>query len=137
MRGALVKGFWIEITPEWGILQTPMCLIHGFWPPMRTLSPAHLFLSVQSTSKLDGTNRSLPMADRYFSDEPISTDRVTLAGPEAHHLIHVMRAVPGMRVTLFDGGGDEFTAAIERVGRSEVELSILAPSRLTGSCPWI
>ena len=46
------------------------------------------------------------MSDRYFVDEPISADRVTLSGPEAHHLIHVMRAAPGTRVTLFDGSGD-------------------------------
>jgi 16S rRNA (uracil1498-N3)-methyltransferase len=66
------------------------------------------------------------MADRYFADEPISTDRVTLSGPEAHHLIHVMRATPGLQVTLFDGGGDEFPAVVERVGRAEVELSVFA-----------
>ena len=31
------------------------------------------------------------MSDRYFVDEPISAGRMVLAGPEAHHLIHVMR----------------------------------------------
>jgi 16S rRNA (uracil1498-N3)-methyltransferase len=75
------------------------------------------------------------MVDRYFSDEPISADHVTLAGPEAHHLIHVMRAAPGMQVTLFDGGGDEFTATIVRVGRSDVELSILARERVNRELP--
>ncbi|MCE5302623.1 MAG: 16S rRNA (uracil(1498)-N(3))-methyltransferase [Planctomycetaceae bacterium] len=62
------------------------------------------------------------MADRYFVDEPISPGHVTLAGPEAHHLIHVMRAAPGMAVVLFDGSGAEFPATVERVGRNEVEL---------------
>ncbi len=76
------------------------------------------------------------MADRYFFDKPIAADRVTLAGPESHHLIHVMRAQPGMRVTLFDGGGDEFAAVVERVGRSEVELSILSRERIERELPF-
>lgn len=62
------------------------------------------------------------MADRYFVDESVSPGRVMLTGPEAHHLIHVMRATPGMEVVLFDGSGAEFQATVERVGRSEVEL---------------
>jgi len=48
-----------------------------------------------------------------------------LAGPEAHHLAHVMRAAVGDEITLFDGSGREFRARIERVGRSEIEASIL------------
>ena len=43
---------------------------------------------------------------------------------EAHHLLHVMRAKAGTRVTLFDGSGWEFEAVVERAGRSEVELAI-------------
>jgi hypothetical protein len=61
------------------------------------------------------------MADRYFVDTPISDDRVLLAGPEAHHLIHVMRARRGTRVVLFDGSGTEFSARVERFGRTGVE----------------
>jgi 16S rRNA (uracil1498-N3)-methyltransferase len=66
------------------------------------------------------------MSDRYFSDEPIRGERVVLGGAEAHHLIHVMRAQPGVRVALFDGSGVEFAAAVERVGRADVELAVLA-----------
>ena len=64
------------------------------------------------------------MSDRYFVDEPILPGPVTLAGPEAHHLIHVMRAAPGLRVTLFDGSGNEFPAIVERITRNEVVLSV-------------
>jgi 16S rRNA (uracil1498-N3)-methyltransferase len=64
------------------------------------------------------------MSDRYFIDAPISADRVILAGPEAHHLIHVMRAAAGQRVVLFDGSGAEFPATVERVGRADVELAV-------------
>jgi 16S rRNA (uracil1498-N3)-methyltransferase len=66
------------------------------------------------------------MSDRYFVEAPISADRATLSGPEAHHLIHVMRATPGTQATLFDGSGDEFSASVNRVGRADVELSILS-----------
>jgi 16S rRNA (uracil1498-N3)-methyltransferase len=76
------------------------------------------------------------MPDRYFADKPISADRVTLAGPEAHHLIHVMRAAPGTRVALFDGSGDECAAAVERVGRNDVELSILSREPIDRELPF-
>ena len=69
------------------------------------------------------------MADRYFVQNPVTTDRVVLTGPEAHHLSHVMRAKPGDRVTVFDGGGAEFAAEVRQVGRAEVELAILARQR--------
>ena len=76
------------------------------------------------------------MADRYFLDNPASADRATLAGPEAHHLIHVMRAAPGMEVTLFDGGGDEFSAVVERVERGSVELSIRSRRTIDRELPF-
>ena len=41
-------------------------------------------------------------------------------------MIHVMRAAPGRRVTLFDGSGQEWTAEVRRLGRAEVELQVLA-----------
>lgn len=65
------------------------------------------------------------MSRRYFVDAPISGDSAQLTGPEAHHLLHVMRAKPGDEVVLFDGSGDEFPARIERLGRSEVALAVL------------
>jgi 16S rRNA (uracil1498-N3)-methyltransferase len=65
------------------------------------------------------------MADRYFVESPIAGDRAQLVGSEAHHLLHVMRAKRGDSVTLFDGSGDQFTARIETLGRSDVELEVL------------
>ena len=64
------------------------------------------------------------MADRYFVPSPVASDRVVLAGAEAHHLLHVMRAKAVTRVTLFDGSGWEFEAVVQGAGRSEVELAI-------------
>jgi len=63
--------------------------------------------------------------DRYFLDEPNPGGTAVLKGPEAHHLLHVMRGKPGTRVVLFDGSGREFQAVIDRIGRGEVHLAIL------------
>jgi 16S rRNA (uracil1498-N3)-methyltransferase len=64
------------------------------------------------------------MSERFFSSQPIATDRVMLDGAEAHHLRHVMRAAVGDSLTLFDGSGAEFVAIVETLGRSHVELRI-------------
>ena len=64
------------------------------------------------------------MPSRYFSQINIAADQVCLSGPEAHHLIHVMRAETGTEVVLFDGTGSEFLAEVVRVGRGEVQLAI-------------
>lgn len=64
------------------------------------------------------------MSRRYFSETPIAGPDATLAGPEAHHLLHVLRAAPGMEVVLFDGGGGEFDARVARCGRSTVKLTV-------------
>lgn len=63
--------------------------------------------------------------DRYYVDHHIEGPNATLEGPEAHHLLHVMRGKPGTRVVLFDGSGREFEAVIDRIGRGEVHLAIL------------
>lgn len=77
------------------------------------------------------------MPDRFFVEKPIEQDRAQLAGPEAHHLAHVMRAKPGETVLLFDGSGCEFTARIERVGRATVDLAVTASARLSRELPAI
>jgi 16S rRNA (uracil1498-N3)-methyltransferase len=75
------------------------------------------------------------MSSRYFVSNPIDGDRATLEGAEAHHLLHVMRAKLGEEVTLFDGSGREFTARIERLGRSDVELAILTQAVVDRESP--
>jgi 16S rRNA (uracil1498-N3)-methyltransferase len=76
------------------------------------------------------------MADRYFADAPLSVGHAVLAGPETHHLIHVMRAARGMKVVLFDGGGVEFSAVVDRVARSTVELTVLAREEIDRELPF-
>lgn len=65
------------------------------------------------------------MSDRFFSEVPITGNDVTLDGPEAHHLLHVMRAKEGQTLALFDDSGAEFLSEIMRLGRSAVELRII------------
>lgn len=64
------------------------------------------------------------MSRRCFSETPIDGRHATIAGGEAHHLRHVLRAVEGTRVVLFDGSGCEFDAEVTACGRSTVELAI-------------
>jgi len=65
------------------------------------------------------------MSERFFVSSPISGSRAMLIGAEAHHLSHVLRAKPGQMVIALDGSGDEFSARIQSIGRSAVELEIL------------
>lgn len=64
------------------------------------------------------------MPDRYFSDKPIDGPTVMLDGSEAHHLLHVMRAKPGLEITVFDGQGGEFAAEVTACQRSTVEVAV-------------
>ena len=66
------------------------------------------------------------MPDRFFVDKPITGERALLEGPEAHHLLHVLRAKSGDEVVLFDDSGTEFAARVEIVGRTTAELAVLA-----------
>ncbi|MBI3838027.1 MAG: 16S rRNA (uracil(1498)-N(3))-methyltransferase [Planctomycetia bacterium] len=70
------------------------------------------------------------MADRYFVQNPIEGQQARLAGAEAHHLAHVMRAKPGHEVVLFDGSGAEFTARVQRVCRSEIDLVVISRDQI-------
>ncbi|MGE0607869.1 MAG: 16S rRNA (uracil(1498)-N(3))-methyltransferase [Pirellulales bacterium] len=70
------------------------------------------------------------MTHRYFVEPPIREDSATLAGAEAHHLLHVMRLNTGDRVTLFDGSGAEFLASIVQRSRASVELAILSKAEV-------
>lgn len=76
------------------------------------------------------------MSERFFAAEPISSDRATLDGPEAHHLLHVMRATIGQEVTVFDGSGTEFVAEVTACGRASVELKVLERIEVDRELPF-
>lgn len=73
--------------------------------------------------------------DRYYSDHPIDGSEVILAGPEAHHLAHVMRAKTGKRVVLFDGSGAEYLAEVKTIARGTVRLAILSRHEVDRELP--
>jgi 16S rRNA (uracil1498-N3)-methyltransferase len=64
------------------------------------------------------------MADRYFSETPLRGESAMLAGHEAHHLLHVMRAKIGTEIIVFDGNGGEWWAEITKLGRADVEREL-------------
>jgi 16S rRNA (uracil1498-N3)-methyltransferase len=76
------------------------------------------------------------MTRRCYSQKSIDDSAVTLGGAEAHHLLHVLRATPGMRVTLFDGSGCEFEAEVAACRRASVELAVLERSEVDREAPF-
>ncbi len=64
------------------------------------------------------------MSKRYYLASPPIDQRALLDGPEAHHLLHVMRAEVGTELTLFDGNGGEYPACVTECKRREVHLEV-------------
>jgi 16S rRNA (uracil1498-N3)-methyltransferase len=76
------------------------------------------------------------MSDRFYSAAPINSERAALEGPEAHHLLHVMRAAVGQQVTLFDNSGAEFPAVIENLNRASVQLRVIERIETSRELPY-
>ncbi len=76
------------------------------------------------------------MSERFFSPHPITAGCMMLDGPEAHHLLHVMRASVGDEVTLFDDSGAEFKATIETVRRADAEVRIIERREVDRELPF-
>src|SRR4051812_47803015 len=76
------------------------------------------------------------MSERFFSPHPITARCMMLDGPEAHHLLHVMRASVGDEVTLFDDSGAEFKATVETLRRADAELRIVERNEIDRELPF-
>jgi len=79
------------------------------------------------------------MPDRFFVDKPIPKtfpEHLMLEGAESHHLIHVLRAKPGLEVVLFDGFGDEYPAVVRRVERQRVAFEVLSRQEIDRELPF-
>lgn len=76
------------------------------------------------------------MPHRYFTTE-IAGDRAFLSGADARHLAVVLRAKPGMRVTLCDGAGTDYACQVCAAGPDRVEMEIIssAPSASEPTVP--
>lgn len=67
------------------------------------------------------------MAERFYSEKPVAIGQiVALDDLQSHHLLHVMRAVVGDQVQVFDGSPQAFTAQVAAKDRRTVRLKILA-----------
>ena len=61
---------------------------------------------------------------RLFCEEPLrSGARIALPAGAARH-VQVLRLQPGDVLTLFDGGGGEYAAVVEQMGRSDVRVQV-------------
>lgn len=58
---------------------------------------------------------------------PLEAGEVRLIGPEAHHLVQVLRVRPGDAVEAFDGGGLEAKGVVARVEGPAVVLRLAKP----------
>jgi 16S rRNA (uracil1498-N3)-methyltransferase len=65
------------------------------------------------------------MSHRYFTQD-IAGGSARLAREDAAHLVRVLRARPGQRLTLCDGAGNDYEAEIVAATPERVELSILS-----------
>src|SRR5437016_5604908 len=68
------------------------------------------------------------MLPRFLGAIDLASATARLAGDEARHLSQVLRLVAGDEVTVFDGGGREFRARVERVSRDAADLALLDES---------
>jgi 16S rRNA (uracil1498-N3)-methyltransferase len=61
----------------------------------------------------------------YLPPAECKSGPLTLAGREAHHALHVLRARPGDPVTVLDGAGREFLCRVEKFDRDKVQLAVV------------
>jgi 16S rRNA (uracil1498-N3)-methyltransferase len=62
----------------------------------------------------------------FISPEAIDADAAILDGPEAHHILHVLRLKKGSRIELFDGTGYLYSAVIKDISRDKIFLTLLS-----------
>ena len=75
------------------------------------------------------------MPARLFIDQPLSTDAVLDLPSGAARHVQVLRLQPGVAITLFNGLGGEWSARIERMGRSDVEVRVEAYTEVDRELP--
>jgi 16S rRNA (uracil1498-N3)-methyltransferase len=76
------------------------------------------------------------MVPRLFVDLPLLRGASLLlpAGPARH--VQVLRLQPGAALTLFDGKGGEWDAAVLQMGRSEVRVQVVEHRPVERELPW-
>jgi len=60
----------------------------------------------------------------YLPPETCRTEKLRLAGREAHHALHVLRLQRGERVTVLDGAGGELLCTVENAAKDSLALAV-------------
>lgn len=71
----------------------------------------------------------------YIAPETIKSNTVILDGPEAHHILHVLRLKKGAGIELFDGTGNLYAVEISNTSRDNLSLIIRNATRVLPSKP--
>ena len=72
---------------------------------------------------------------RFFCSGPLQGGLALALPPGAARHVQVLRLQPGHEITLFNGEGGEYTATIERMGRSDVGVSVKSHSAIEREAP--
>ena len=64
------------------------------------------------------------MSRFYVKPEDIKENEIHVGGPEAHHILDVMRLKKGDRVVVFDGLGTEYTGVITEIIKKSLVVTI-------------
>lgn len=73
--------------------------------------------------------------DRFYIPYTPVTNEIWLNGEEAHHILHVKRAKPGSKITLFDGKGFEYLARITEISNDKLKVCIEQFNAVTREAP--
>ena len=70
---------------------------------------------------------------RFFVDpEQIKGDQLEVTGPEAKHILQVLRLKPGDIITVLDGQGNEYRTGIEKVTGTVVQCRVISSAAAGG-----
>jgi 16S rRNA (uracil1498-N3)-methyltransferase len=75
------------------------------------------------------------MAERFYTSDTLVPGECRLDGAEAHH-VAVRRFVPGDRIKLFNGDGNEYAAEITSVGKKSVVVNVLSTAAVDRELPF-
>ncbi|MDH6592033.1 16S rRNA (uracil1498-N3)-methyltransferase [Variovorax sp. TBS-050B] len=72
---------------------------------------------------------------RFHCPVPLAAGATLALPPGAARHVQVLRMQPGEALTLFDGRGGEYAATVERMGRSDVSVTVGAHSAVEREAP--
>ena len=82
--------------------------------------------------------RSMSALRRFFvRPESVTGERVTVVGPQAHHMASVLRLRPGDRVLVLDGSSLERVIELDQVSNQEVTGRIIGTQAGSQSPLWV